>query len=254
MLEFIKRYIRQIRILLATFIGICGLFVENLNFALIACIILIVAYGFLEFYDHRNDEIALEQRIVKYILDFDNWRYSEGKYLTEIYYPNPMYTITEEEYGYGVDRSQTGYEWSRGEIGSSRKEGNYSYIRQVRFNNTVIRNIQLVSFDNGKKTIVAPDWEPIGKGRFYYYLRGSIGYSYQLLLVNKMEGKDHSTELRKRRSTGKFDIPILRDEEELKQFMQFCNMDHDIEPEMVEEKQDLLFYELLNKFAEFKNQ
>lgn len=254
MLEFIKRYIRQIRTLLATFIAICGLFVENWNFALIACIILIVAYGFLEFYDHRNNEMALEQRIVKYILDFDNWRYSEGKGLTEIYFPNPIYTITEEEYGNGVDRSQPSYEWSRGEIGSSRKEGNYSFIRQVRFNNTVIRNIQMVSFDNGKKMIVAPDWESIGKGRFYYYLRGSIEYSYQMLMVNERAGKDHSTQLRKRRSRGKFDIPILRDEKELKQFVQFCNVDQEIEPEMVEEKQDLLFYELLKKFAEFKNQ
>ena len=44
---------------------------------------------------------------------------------------------------------------------------------------TMLRRIHYVSFDNRKKGMVAPEWKPIGKGRFYFYGAGSVEYAVQ---------------------------------------------------------------------------
>ena len=199
-----------------------------------------------------DESLGLVDRLIRYLGQFDNWFIGDGKGYVEIYEPNPMYVISEitDENEY-VDDLEFDFEWSRGEIGASQPEGNYSYVRQIRFINTVIRQIHLVSFDNGKKQIVAPDWEPIGKGRFYHYLSDSLGYAYQRFHFR--EGKnDHSKSLRMRHSRGKFDIPILKDKDELKRFVNFCGVTDEETHTSDKEEQTELFYALLEQYDGFK--
>ena len=53
-----------------------------------------------------------------------------------------------------------------------------------------------MSFDNHKKSMVAPDWEPIGKGRFYFYRAGSVEHAVQQFWTEH-DGRDHSMRLQK---------------------------------------------------------
>ena len=67
-------------------------------------------------------------------------------------------------------------EWTRGEI---RTDDNHAGWYELRCHQTLLRRIHYVSFDNHKKNMVAPDWEPVGRGRFYFYRADSIRYAVQ---------------------------------------------------------------------------
>lgn len=214
-------------------------------------------------YSHDNsfnavsdDKLSLNDRLIKYIRDFDRWTYGDERSLSEVYEPNPMYVIsaiTDEDERKNFDKLSFDLEWNRGEIGLSQKEGNCAFERQILFINTILRRIHMVSFDGGKKYVVAPDWEPVGKGRFYHYLGDSLTYAYQCFCARK-DGIDHSKGLRKRRSAGYFDIPVLKDEVELQRFVKFCRVDEQDFFTSDEEEQNELFYVLLDKYEEFKRQ
>lgn len=197
---------------------------------------------------------SLDHRLAKYIRDFDNWALGDDDRFSEIYEPNPMFVITavtDNDAQENFKNLAYDFEWNRGEVEASLPEGNYAYQRQIQFMNTILRRIHMVSFDNGKKTVVAPDWVAIGKGRFYYYLKDSINYAYQCFNVAD-EGEDHSQGLSKRNSAGYFDIPVLDDQDELTRFVEFCGIERHHTPETDKEEQNKLFYQLLDKFDEFK--
>ncbi|MDE2890694.1 MAG: ATP-binding protein [Gemmatimonadota bacterium] len=67
-------------------------------------------------------------------------------------------------------------EWTRGELVS---KNNYAGYYELRFHQTLLRRIRYVGFDDRKKSMVAPDWEPRGPGRFYFYEGNSIIYAVQ---------------------------------------------------------------------------
>ena len=67
-------------------------------------------------------------------------------------------------------------EWTRGELVS---ENNHAGYYELRFHQTRLARIRYVSFDDHKKSIVAPDWRPRGPGRFYFYEGDSINYAVQ---------------------------------------------------------------------------
>jgi len=112
-----------------------------------------------------------------------------------------------------LDSSQ---EWTRGEI---RTDNNHAGWYELRCHQTLLRRIHYVSFDDHKKSMVAPDWRPIGRGRFYFYQANSVEYAVQQFWV-AVEGRDDSkslracgegesaTEARSRWRSG-FDIPVL---------------------------------------------
>lgn len=203
-----------------------------------------------------DEALGLEDRLIRYLRDFNRWTHGDGTGWVEIYEPNPMYVISEvidEREREDCSNLEFDYEWNRGEIGVHQKEGNFAYSRQILFINTVLRRIHLVSFDNGKKRIVAPDYKAIGKGRFYHYLSDSLQYAYQRFHFRD-ERTDHSKELRKLRSEGSFDIPVLKDEEELQRFVEYCGKDIEGTQTSDKEEQTTLFYALLDKYEEFKRQ
>lgn len=107
-------------------------------------------------------------------------------------------------------------EWTRGEV---RTDNNHAGWYELRCHQTLLRRIHYVSFDNRKKSAVAPDWKEIGRGRFYFYQTDSIRYAVQRFWT-ALERRDHSkglrvrgegesaTEARSRWRRG-LDIPVL---------------------------------------------
>ena len=85
----------------------------------------------------------------------------------------PEFTLRAASAETHIDSNQ---EWTRGEIVS---DDNHAIWFELRYHQTMLRRIHYVSFDNHKKSMVAPVWEPIGKGRFYFYRAGSVEYAVQ---------------------------------------------------------------------------
>ena len=115
------------------------------------------------------------------------------------------------------DHLDSGQEWTRGEF---RTDNNHAGWYELRCHQTVLRRIHYVSFDDHKKNMVAPHWEPVGRGRFYFYRADSIRYSVQRFWI-ALHGRDDdskglrirgsgesATEARARWRRG-LDIPVL---------------------------------------------
>ena len=125
-------------------------------------------------------------------------------------------------------RLDSAQEWTRGEI---RTDDNYAGWYELHCHQTLLRRIHYVSFDHRKKSMVAPDWQPVGRGRFYFYKADSARYAVQRFWIAH-EGRDDSKGLRVRgrgesatearsRWHGGLDIPVLNPGE-LEGFLARC--------------------------------
>ena len=114
------------------------------------------------------------------------------------------------------DRMDSTQEWTRGEV---RTDDNHAGWYELRCHQTLLRRIHYVSFDNRKKDMVAPHWEPVGRGRFYFYRADSIRYAVQRFWIARDDRNDSkglrirgsgesATEARARWRRG-LDIPVL---------------------------------------------
>ena len=83
-------------------------------------------------------------------------------------------------------------EWTRGE---TRKDNNAAGYLRLYYHQTLLTKACFVVFDNRKKSMVAPDWEPLGTGRFYFYRADSIAFALQGLW-SAGHPEDHSKTLR----------------------------------------------------------
>ena len=95
----------------------------------------------------------------------------------------PKFTLRAERAENHLDSSE---EWTRGEIVT---EDNHASWFELRCHQTVLRRIHYVSFDNGKKGMVAPDWKPVGKERFYFYRADSVEYAVQQFWTEQRPGR-----------------------------------------------------------------
>ena len=112
-------------------------------------------------------------------------------------------------------------EWTRGEI---RRDNNHAWYYELYYHQTLLARVRGVTFDDGKKWLVAPDWVPRGAGRFYFYRQDSVEYALQRFLIQSRSGIDHSRDLtirtrdtdKRARATfpsGKMRIPVLHEGE-----------------------------------------
>jgi hypothetical protein len=160
----------------------------------------------------------------------------------------PEFTIREAEAESFIARRQ---EWTRGEV---RKDNNNAGYYDIHYHQTRLVRIHCVSFDDDKKSMVAPNWKPRGRGRFYYYEASSINYAVQRFYAAKMREDDSRT----LQIGGQGDasneahmiwgrqmrIPVLQTGE-LEAFLEQNNEDAFIEPSSNEAEQYQLF--LLNQ-------
>lgn len=201
----------------------------------------------LEIYHHRQDKESPLSKIRKNLLDVMGWEKSGS---SDYYVANPEFTLSPVD----EDMPHLDYrqEWTRGEIGYHSEIGNGAYYVGAFKSELLLKKMHIVIFDGGKKIAVAPDWVAIGEGRFYFYLQDSVEYAYQKYLTHE-RGKDHSCGLRRIDTRGAFDIPVLKNLDELKKFTDYCDKPA-ISPTTQESEQAEIFYCLLDKFHTFKQQ
>ena len=125
------------------------------------------------------------------------------------------------EFTLGVDGASdivaTNEEWTRGEI---RTDNNMAGHYKLYYHQILLNRTRFVVFDDRKKSMVAPDWEPRGRGRFYFYHANSLPYALQIFSSRREHGDD-SVELRIRGNGNVYDearafwprgmrIPVLK--------------------------------------------
>lgn len=152
----------------------------------------------------------------------------------------PEFTIRVEESTFDCTQ-----EWTRGEIV---KDKNFSNLYSLFYHQTRLSRIHWVSFDDRKKSMVAPKWEPCLTGRLYYYERGSIELAMQRFHAHH-NGGDRSKSLNS--SSGTIEIPTASiDEVERFLATQVTHPTHEVYRDRAE--QYTLFLKNQNAFREWK--
>ena len=130
------------------------------------------------------------ERAKRYLLEPDAWLpVSEDEFVENTYYHRnfPEFTLRAAEASKVVARNE---EWTRGEI---RTDNNAAGYYKLYYHQTLLNRSRYVIFDHRKKSMVAPDWESRGTGRFYFYRADSIDYAVQRFWVGHGGGDDSTT-------------------------------------------------------------
>ena len=99
----------------------------------------------------------------------------------------PEFTLRAAEASEVVARNE---EWTRGEI---RTDNNAAGYYKLYYHQTLLNRSRYVIFDHRKKSMVAPEWESRGTGRFYFYRADSIAYALQWFWVGHGRDDDSTT-------------------------------------------------------------
>ena len=114
-------------------------------------------------------------RVKLYLNEADSWlpsnRVEENLFEHHGTFPEFTIRVTEAE-----EFMASGEEWTRGEI---RRDNNHAGYYEVHYHQTCLARVRSVSFDDHKKSMIAPKWEARGAGRFYFYESDSLSYAVQ---------------------------------------------------------------------------
>ncbi len=204
-----------------------------------------------------RDRLGLEQtpleRCKQYLADPEGW--GRNFEFIQYYKQFPEFTIKviEDEDVYSDQ------EWARTcsrEIDYRYELPNFANLTGIFYHQTLLYEIIVVIFDNQDKMMVAPHWKFVGKGRFYFYIKDSIDYSYQKYLSNA-KGKDDSRELKKIDSYDNFSIPVFDNYQSLESFLTFSGGKvernfSDYLRETEPNEQNAIFYDLLDQYENWK--
>ena len=130
------------------------------------------------------------ERVKLYLSDFDAWVPSNriGENLYQHHKTFPEFTLKVTEAEKFMARHE---EWTRGEI---RTDNNHAGYYEIYYHQTCLARVRYVSFDDHKKSMVAPNCEAVGAGRFYFYEANSVSYAVQKFDSSYFR-EDHSTTL-----------------------------------------------------------
>ena len=190
------------------------------------------------------------ERFKLYLENYSGW--DQNKDYVFFYKQNPEFTIKEVENN--TYKGHENREWAKGEVGYHYDSGNLTYVLGLYYHATLLKEIIIVNFDGGKKTIVSPTWEPINRGRIYYYLEESIEYIFQKFWAFSHEYKDYSKGLSSESNSyfQKFDIPVFNSQEDLQSFLDTYNI-NDKNIELEKTKQGEIFYSNINNYMNWKD-
>ena len=130
------------------------------------------------------------ERAKRYLLEPDAWLpVSEDEFMENTFYHRnfPEFTLRAAEASEVVARNE---EWTRGEI---RTDNNAAGYYKLYYHQTLLNRSRYVIFDDRKKSMVAPEWESRGTGRFYFYRADSIAYALQWFWVGHGRDDDSTT-------------------------------------------------------------
>ena len=193
------------------------------------------------------------ERAKIYLNDPDAWIQSNTEINFHVYheiFPEFTLKVTDAE-----DCTACNEEWTRGE---SRTDNNHAGYYEIRYHQTCLARIRYVSFDDNKKSMVAPNLERCGAGRFYFYEADSINYAVQIYRSYGRE--DHSKTLsidgegkisnQARSRWGRYmKIPVLRTGE----LNEFLDLHKPIEKSQDEAEQYELFLRNQLEFENWRN-
>ena len=191
-------------------------------------------------------------RMKLYLNESDSWVPSNrtGENLFEHHKTFPEFTLKVTEAEEFMARNE---EWTRGEI---RRDNNHAGYYELQYHQTCLARVRYVSFDDNRKSMVAPIWEPRSAGRFYFYETNSISYALQKWHAT-FAGEDHSATLairgngddskQARLRWGHYlTIPVVS-KEELDEFLGLRNEREHVEPSRDDDGQyELFLCNLLN--------
>ena len=196
-------------------------------------------------------------RMKLYLNEPDSWVPSNrvGDNLHEYHKTFPEFSIRVTE---AEDIMARNEEWTRGEI---RRDNNHAGYYEIQFHQTCLARVRYVSFDDHKKSMVAPKWEPRGAGRFYFYEAHGITYALQKWHAACLQ-EDHSATLSIRGNSNSckqarlrwghhLTIPVVS-EEELDGFLGHHDERKHIEPSQDEKGQYELFLRNLLDFDDWR--
>ena len=137
--------------------------------------------------ESTGEPMTMLERIHHYLDDVSQWSLSprddgcNGDYYHEVHPDISIRCADASDY---MARNE---EWTRGEI---RKDNNHAGFYDIYHAQQRLTRVRYVSFDDHKKSMVAPKWEPCGRGRFYYYESESIALcSPSILLPAPWKGR-----------------------------------------------------------------
>ena len=130
------------------------------------------------------------ERVKLYLGAFDAWIPSNriAENLDRHYKIFPEFTLKVTEAEKFIAYHE---EWTRGEI---RNHNNHAGYFEFYYHQTCLARVHYVSFDDHKKSMVAPKWKAVGAGRFYFYEADSVSYAVQKFHSSNFR-EDHSTTL-----------------------------------------------------------
>ena len=156
------------------------------------------------------------ERIKRYLDEPDAWSllirddWCNGDFYHTVF-PEFTIRVTDAE-----DYMARDEEWTRGEI---RTDNNHAGYYELHYHQTRLARVRYVSFDDHKKSMVAPDWKPRGAGRFYFYKADSINYAVHKFystregddsLTLSIRGEGRASEEARLRWGHYIQIPVLR--------------------------------------------
>ena len=130
------------------------------------------------------------ERAKRYLLEPDAWLPMSEDEFTETTFHHrsfPEFTLRVAEASEIVALHE---EWTRGEI---RTDNNAAGYYKLYYHQTLLNRTRFVIFDDLKKSMVAPSWEPRGTGRFYFYRADTIAYALQRFWVGNGRDDDSTT-------------------------------------------------------------
>ena len=131
-------------------------------------------------------DISPLERAKIYLNDPDAWIQNDTGVNFHVYHKIfPEFTLKAVD---AEDYTACNEEWTRGE---TRTDNNHAGYYELHYHQTCLAHIRYVSFDDNKKSMVAPNWKLCGAGRFYFYEADSISYAVQKYRSG-LDHEDHS--------------------------------------------------------------
>lgn len=232
MLKFVSSHAAFVSIVIVSVIGTNGVFLDKDNpfyhWSWLVQLVLIVLYLSVEFIRYKNDSLSVEQKFKKYLLDFENWEETDENHWH--YKPEPNFIVepTDEDYW----EVEGGENWVRAATNPK------AFVRpmQIRYDQTIIRKIVCIYFDEMRYLIPAPKVTGmIGSGTKWYYSLCAENFDFYLLplLTRKTINKIVETGQFSSRG-GRVPVAIFSSEQEKSRFEVYLTQrpieDNELEP------------------------